>query len=160
MRKVVYLAVLALVFTGLFRSDAAAQKSRKAVSASEATGTFRMEFTGKYKGTYNEIRLLPLGKGKIKMAFDLVYPFIDGAGEMSANIGQAEGIGTIDADVAVYENNEYGECRIVLKFIRPGVIKVSSDDGDFACGFGHNVSAAGTYKRTSKMKPKFEDPNK
>ncbi len=157
MRKVVSSAVLALVFTGIFAAGASAQNSRKSVSAAEATGTFRMQFTGKFKGTYNEIKLLPLGKGKIKIAFDLVYPFIDGTGEMSANMGQAAGIGTINADLAVYENNEYGECRIVIKFIRPGVIKVSSDDGDFACGFGHNVSAAGTYTRTSKAKPEFDE---
>jgi len=158
MRKVIYLAVLGLVFVGLFGDNVSAQKSRASVSAAEATGTFKMEFTGKFKGNYNEIKILPLGKGKLKISFDLVYPYFIDDKEMSANLGQAEGIAAIKGDKAVYSNNEYGECRITIKFVKPGVISVTDQNGS-ACGFGHNVSAGGTYKRTSRMKPKFEDPD-
>lgn len=156
MRKIVYLAIFGLVFIGLFGNNVSAQKSRASVSAAEATGTFKMEFTGKFKGSFNEIKILPLGKGKLKISFDLIYPYFIDDGEMSANLGQAEGIATIEGDEAVYASSEYGECRIIIKFVKPGIIKVTDENGT-ACGFGHNVYATGTYKRTSKLKPKFED---
>lgn len=63
-----------------------AQITRRSVSGAEVTGTFRDSFTGKFKSNSNEIKILALGKGKLKIRFDLVYPFIDGTGEQSANI--------------------------------------------------------------------------
>ncbi len=55
--------------------------------------------------------MLALGKGKVKLAFDLTYPFIDGDGDMSANVGTLEGIADISGDTAIYSSNEFGECR-------------------------------------------------
>jgi hypothetical protein len=115
-----------------------------------------MEFTGKFKGSSNEIKILPLGKGKLKISFDLVYPYFIDDKEMSANIGQGQGIASIKGDEAIYSDDEYGECRITIKFVKPGTIKVIDQNGT-ACGFGHNVNATGTYLRTSKAKPKFDD---
>lgn len=156
MVKFISFVVVSFLFLYIFGGTSMAQNSRNSVSAAEATGTFRMEFTGKYKGTANEIEILPLGKGKLKVSFDLVYPYFGGDNILTVNMGQAQGEATIAADQAVYVNNEYGACRITIKFVKPGTIKVVDENGS-ACGFGHNVSAAGTYKRTSKMKPKFED---
>ena len=156
MLKTTIAATVSVLLLFIFCTNTNAQRSRKSVSAAEATGTFRMEFTGKFKGSYNEIKMLPLGKGKLKISFDLVYPYFIDDEEMSANLGQAEGIAAIAGDEAVYANDEYGECRITIKFIKPGTIKVTDQNGS-ACGFGHNVNATGTYFRTSKTKPKFED---
>ncbi len=156
MVKLITAVGLSFLFLWIFTANASAQKARASVSAAEATGTFRMEFTGRFKGTANEIKILPLGKGKLKISFDLVYPYLIGNGEMSANLGQAQGIAVIAGDEAVYANDEYGECRITIKFVKPGTIKVTDENGT-ACGFGHNVSAAGTYKRINKANPKFED---
>ncbi len=156
MGKFISFVVVSFLFLCIFGGTSIAQNSRKSVSAAEATGTFRFEFTGKYKGTANEIKILPLGKGKLKVSFDLVYPYYAADNLLTANLGQAQGEATIVADQAVYANDEYGECRITIKFVKPGMIKVTEENGS-ACGFGHNVSAAGTYKKTSKLKPKFED---
>lgn len=145
------------LFLFIFCTNAAAQKSRASVSAAEATGTFRMEFTGKFKGSSNEIKILPLGNNKLKISFDLVYPYIMSNGEMMANLGQAQGEASIVGDEAVYSDDEFGECRIKIKFVKPGTIKVTDENGT-SCGFGHNVNASGTYLRTSKAKPKFDDP--
>jgi hypothetical protein len=76
-------------------------------------------------------------------------------GEISSNVGEADGTATIEGDTAVYSNDEY-ECKITIKFVKPGVIKVTQADSDLGCGFGHNVTASGTYKKSSSAKPKFK----
>jgi hypothetical protein len=150
------LAIAAVhIFALLYAADTAAQASRTRVSASEVNGTFRFNFTGKYRGSYSEIRILALGKGKLKVEFDLTYPFTDGTGQLSANIGHAAGIAAISGDTAVYRSTENGECVITIKFVRTGTISVDQE-GSSACGFGHNVSASGKYVRVSSIKPKFD----
>lgn len=134
---------------------AANAQSRKSVSAAEVTGTFRDYFGGKFKGNYNEIKILALGKGRVKISFGLTYPFIDGTGNMSANVGEASGEATISGDEAVYENKEFGDCRIIIKFIKLGTIRITQQGTDGNCGFGFNVSASGDYKKISRTKPKI-----
>lgn len=152
--KTFFLSLIAVFTIFLGFSEAAAQ-SRKAVSAAEVTGTFRDYFTGKFKGSHNEIKILALGKGKVKISFDLVYPYIDGTGGEMANMGQAEGIAEISGDTAVFISKELEGCRITIKFVKPGAIKVDQE-GASECGFGFNVSASGDYRKTSGAKPKFD----
>ncbi len=146
---------LIFVIVSIFLAISAdAQTTRNSISGAEATGTFRYYFSGRYKGSYDEIKILPLGKGRVRVSFDLLYPHLDGSGEMTANMGNAEGEATISGDTAVYSTGEDGdECTITIKFVKPGTIKVSQDG---ICGFGFNVSANGTYKKVSGAKPKFE----
>lgn len=129
-------------------------QTRKAVGAAEASGTFRSHFKGRFKDFYNEIKISSLGKGKLQVAFELMYPHL-GGGEVTANTGTAEGIAEIKGDTAVFTNKEFGACRIIIKFVKPGVIKVTQSISAGACGFGFNVRADGTYKKTSRAKPKF-----
>lgn len=137
-------------------SETIAQK-RASVSGKEVTGTFRSYFSGKFKGSYDEIKIEALGKGKLKVAFNLTYPYVVN-GEMSANLGTNEGVATIEGDTAIFKDKEYEQCTITLKFTQPGTLVVTQSGSDFECGFGHNVSASGTYKKTSSAKPKFEAP--
>ena len=44
------------------------------------------------------------------------------------------------------------ECRITLKFTGGKLVVTQTG----ICGFGHNVTAEGTYKKVSAKKPKFE----
>lgn len=143
-------------FSLLFAANRIAAQTRSAVGASEVNGTFRFYFTGKAKGSYDEIKILALGKGKLRVAFDLTYPHIDGTGEMSANMGSADGEAEIDGDTAIYQSSEFGECKITIKFVKPGQIKVTQSGNDSDCGFGFNVSADGTYKKVSGAKPGFD----
>ncbi len=148
-----------LAITGIFCFEANAQ-NRDSVSAKEVNGTFRYNFTGKFKGNSNEIKILALGKGKIKIQFDLVYPYFMKNDEPMVNLGKATGEADIEGDTAVYTaENEYGDedCRITIKFTKPGEIKVTQDSSGSPCGFGHNVGAGGTYKKISSAKPKFEE---
>lgn len=158
MMKKLYFILSCLGLFLVFASGALAQTSRKTVSGAEVTGTFRDYFTGKFKGNSSEIKILALGKGKLKVSFDLVYPFIDGTGGMMANVGQAEGIAEISGDTAIFTSSELDGCKITIKFIKPGSIKVTQNGVDSECGFGFNVSATGTYRKVSSAKPKFEAP--
>jgi len=149
--------ILTAIIFAVFSGDAVyAQSSRKSVSGAEVTGTFHQAFTGKFRGSYNEIKILALGRGKLKVAFDLLYPYIDGSGEKSANMGQLDGTATITGDTATLTTSEFGPCTITIKFVRPGTIRVAQEGDDSACGFGHNVSADGTYKKVTSAKPKFK----
>ena len=151
MKKLLIFASLFL----LFSATCANAQNRKSVSAVEVNGTFRSFFDGKFKGNYNEIKILALGNGKLRVAFDLTYPFIDGTGGLMANVGSADGTATIEGDTAVFSPDETGQCKITIKFVRRGTIEVTQSGVDSECGFGFNVNANGTYKKTSNVKPKF-----
>lgn len=153
--KSILTVLCAALFFGFSATVANAQTSRKSVTAAEVNGTFRMPFTGKFKGSSNEIKILALGGGKLHIAMDLLYPYIVN-GELSANMGSLDGEASIVGDVAVYDSAEFGPCTITIKFVRPGTIRVTQEGTDADCGFGHNVMADGTYKKVSSAKPKFE----
>ena len=153
--KIFFLSLILFTTTFFGFSEARAQ-SRKAVNATEVNGTFRDYFSGRFKGSHNEIKILALGKGKLKISFDLVYPFIDGTGGEMANVGQAQGIAEIDGDTAVFTSDELEGCKITIKFVKPGAIKVDQGGTDGQCGFGFNVSASGNYRKFSGAKPKFD----
>ena len=137
-------------------SNGVQAQNRAAVSGKEATGTYRSYLGGKSKGSYNEIKVHALGKGKLKVSFDLTYPYKTASGEMTANVGTNSGTATIEGDTAVFKDAEFGQCTITLKFTKPGTLVVTQQGTDGECGFGHNVSADGTYKKVSGAKPKFE----
>jgi len=137
------------VFTA-FVVPAAGQ--RKSVSGAEVTGTFRYSFTGKFRGNYSEIKIQALGKGKLRVGFELTYPYMVGKEQM-ANEGTSTGEADIEGDTAIYL-----PCTITIKFVRPGLIKVTQNDTGTDCGFGLNVSADGTYLKVSSKKPNFDEP--
>ena len=152
MKRLIVITFLLFVCIGA-GSEIFAQ--RKAVSGAEVTGTFRSYFKGKYKGNYNEILIQALGGNKLKIQMELVYPFeVDG--EMTANVGSASGQALIKGDTAVFVPDEADNtpCKITLKFSRPGTLIVTTEN-NLDCGFGLNVSADGTYKKSSAAKPKF-----
>src|SRR5437870_1417887 len=154
MKKLILLTFLLFVCIG---ACAEIFVQRKAVSGAEVTGTFRSYFTGKYKRNYNDILIQSLGGNKLKIEMALTYPF-QVNGEMSANTGEASGEAVVKGDTAVFvpeysaENNK--ACKITLRFSKPGTLIVTTEN-NIDCGFGLNVSADGTYKKTSGAKSKF-----
>ncbi len=155
MSKSLFLILGVFAVTAFWSVAANAQTGRKSVPATEVNGTFRHSFTGKYKGSSSEIKIYALGGGKLHIGMDLIYPYTMQNGELMANTGELDGKAAITGDVAVYESEEQGKCRITIKFVRPGTIKVTQDGEDFSCGFGHNVSSDGTYTKISSKKPNF-----
>ena len=156
MARSVLVMLCAVVLFGCMGICTTAQTSRKSVPASEVNGTFRMNFKGKYRGNSNEIRILALGHGQLRIGMDLTYPYTMQNGEQMANVGQLDGEAAIKGDTAIYSSREFGRCEITIKFVRPGTIKVSQDGSDAACGFGNNVTAGGTYVKVSSKKPSFK----
>ena len=152
--------LLVLLFFSSATSEILAQ--RKAVSGAEVTGTFRYYFTGKYKGSYSEILIQALGKNKLKIEMELIYPFMVN-GEQMVHTGTATGEALITGDTAVfvpdYSVEENESCKITLRFTKPGILIVSTEH-NIGCGFGLNVSADGTYRKTSSAKPKFRSEEK
>ncbi|MEO6052349.1 MAG: hypothetical protein ABIP78_13605 [Pyrinomonadaceae bacterium] len=159
MTKSVFLTFIISAFIAIAGIHGFAQITRKSVSAAEVNGTFRMNFTGKFKDNSNDIKILALGGGKLHIAMDLVYPYRLQNREMMANMGQLDGEALITGDTAVYDSSEFGPCKITIKFVKPGTIKVSQEGTDGECGFGHNVNSDGTYRRVSSRKPKFDTSN-
>jgi hypothetical protein len=148
---------LFLLFLVLFAAVSVASAQRASVSGKEVTGTFRSYFKGKYKGNYNQVKILAIGNGKLKVAFDLTYPHTDSTGQLTANTGIAEGTAEITGDMAIFKPDGTEKCTITIKFVKLGQIKITEDGSDSGCGFGFNVTSDGTYTKVSSAKPKFEE---
>ena len=157
MKKSILLMFAAFVLTGSATLTVDAQTGRKSVSGKEVTGTFRYTFAGKFRGSSSDIKILALGHGKVRLGFELVYPHLDGHGDLTANMGYGGGDIPISGDTAVYNSDEFGPCTITIRFVKPGTIKVTQEGSDADCGFGHNVMAGGTYRKVSSKKPKFDN---
>lgn len=117
------------------------QKS-KVVTAAQANGTYR---DGK-----STFKILALGNNRLRVQFDGIYITRSGV----PNIGYAQGEAHIEGDEATFMPPDTQGCKITIKFL-PNKLKVTQEDGDFGCGFGHNVTADGTYRKISSAKPKF-----
>lgn len=160
MRKLVFCLIFIFAVMMSASTFTVAQTSRKSVSGAEVTGTFKMSFIGaKYKDMANDLYIQALGKGKLKIMFDLIYPYTINNGEVSVNMGSLTGEALITGDTAIYETDEFGPCKITIKFVKPGQVKVTQDGTDADCGFGHNVFASGTYRKVSSKKPTFKEVN-
>ena len=132
----------------LFSFAAADAQTRKAVGGAEVTGTFR-DVSG------SEFRILALGKGKLRVAFSGIYMHLTPSGEKMPNLGEAAGEAAISGDTATFTPADTEQCTITIKFLTRGRLKVTQKGTDAECGFGHNVSAAGDYKKISGRRPKF-----
>lgn len=125
--------------------------------ASEKPGNTQVVTAAQVNGVYrfyqSEFRILALGHNKLKIQFDGVYVTLS----RSVNLGYATGEATIEGNVATFVPPDTEHCKITMKFM-PGKMVVTQDGDDFQCGFGHNVNAAGTYKKIRSGKPKFESP--
>ena len=85
-----------------------------------------------------------------RVKFSGVYEYKTPQGP-TANESEGSGIATINTAISKPEGAEE-ECEITLKFTRSKLVVTQTG----ICGFGHNVSAEGTYKKISSQKPKFE----
>jgi hypothetical protein len=137
-----------LLLVGLLCTPVVSQRAR-VVSAAEANGTYR---SGR-----NEIKVLALGHNKLRVQMHLTYEFKSQFGPM-ANVGEAFGEATIENDTAIFHPPDAQNCTITIKFVRGNKLKVS-EDHTMECGFGLNVSSAGTYIKIKSGKPKFDLDN-
>ena len=109
--------------------------------------------TGQYRLTQNEFRnrldVQQLPGGKIKL--NLLALWVSPNSPENIHNGEIQAVVPLKNGVAVYES---GNCRITMKFT-PGKVVIGESGDNIDCGFGANVTAAGSYRRTSR-KPKFD----
>jgi len=140
--KIVVSILLSLIAFGSTRSQ-----TPRIVTAAQANGTYRYR--------QNEIKILALGQNKLRVQMDLTYEYKSPAGP-TANTGEASGEATIENDTAVFYPSDDQKCKITIKFLAGNKIKVS-EENTMDCGFGMNVSSAGTYTKIKAGKPKFDE---
>lgn len=146
-RRLLLLLVCALSLPII--SAAVSAQTRSSVSATEVNGTFR-DRSG------SSFRILALGGGELRVAFEGVYVYKMTNGEDMANTGTAGGIAEIKGDTAIFKPEETTECTIILKFLPGKRLRVTQQGTDSECGFGVNVNAGGTYRKISSAKPRFD----
>jgi len=118
--------------------------SDKSVTAAQVNGTWKMKRA--------EFKIWALGKQRLRIDFSGVYEYKTPQGP-TANEGVGSGVATIEGDTAIFKpEGAEEECQITLKFTRDKLVVTQTG----ICGFGHNVTAAGTYKKVSTEKPKFD----
>jgi len=138
-------ALLAIAFSLIAAAIADGQSD---VTAKQVNGTWNYR--------QNEFKIWALGEQKLQVEFSVVYEYKTGNGEPTANTGEGSGIAKIEGNTANFKpDGAEDECKIILKFTN-GKLVVTQDG---ICGFGFNVSAAGTYKKVSSRKPKFDSEN-
>jgi hypothetical protein len=119
------------------------------LSAGDVTAT---QVNGTWAYRNNEFKIWALGEQRLQIEFSGVWEH-DSAGGRTANTGEGSGIAKIEGDTATFKpDGAEDECKITLKF--DGGKLIVNQQG--ICGFGFNVRADGTYKRTSSHKPKFD----
>jgi hypothetical protein len=139
---------IAVLWSSLLVLQPVGRPPQKVVTAAQVNGTWQSKF-----GTF---KILALGKQRLKIQFSGFYPYKLADGTDMANTGEGDGIAIIEGNQATFKPEAAEEgCAITMKFI--GGKLVVEQEG--ICGFGHNVSAAGTYRRISSRKPKFENGN-
>ena len=133
--------VLCLAAASIVTMQAANDTS---VTAAQVNGTWKMKD--------GEFKIWALGRQRLQVEFSGTYEYKTPQGP-SANEGQGSGVATIEGDTAIFRpEGAEEECQITLKFTGGKLVVTQTG----ICGFGHNVTAEGTYKRVSIKKPKFE----
>ena len=109
--------------------------------------------TGHYRLTKDEFRnrldVLQLASRKIK--FYLLALWVGYNNSENVHNGELQGIVVPENRVAIYDQDD---CKLKFEFF-PNRVRVTQLD-DTGCGFGTNVTAAGSYRKLDSKKPKFD----
>jgi hypothetical protein len=118
-------------------SSHAAPSGQTVVTASQVNGA--------WESKHGAFKVRALGNQKLRVKFSGFHEYVSQAGRM-ANTGEGKGIAFIEGDTAIFKpDGAEEECLITMKFT--GGKLVVTQEG--VCGFGLNVTAAGTYRKVS-----------
>lgn len=149
MRKLSLLLLICLV-----SSQFADAKSRSSHPALTIVPQKAKNLTGTYRSRWSEFKIQSLGVNRLHVRFDDTYQYKVG-GEMMANTGTGDGMTTLKGNVAIFVPQDTKGCSISLTFVgQKLIVKQTGSDAD--CGFGHNVTADGTYIKRSSRPPNFD----
>ena len=146
MNKLIFALLLCFTAPSLVGSHQA-NAQEKVVTAAQVNGT--------WKSGNNRFYIWALGQQKLKVEFFGMYEYKTPSGSM-ANMGSASDTARIEGNTAIFKPSDLDQdddCKITLRFTKAKLIV----EQEGACRFGLNVYAAGTYRRVSKAKPKFEE---
>ncbi len=118
----------------------------KAKRFDSVTGHYRLQ----REEFRNRIDVQQLPDGRIK--FDLLALWVSHYNPENVHNGTLQGIIGLENRVAIYEADS---CKLRLDFF-PTKIRITQSEGVGDCGFGANVTAAGTYRKIDSRKPKFD----
>ena len=111
--------------------------------------------TGTYRSRTGEFKVQGLGVNRLHVQFNGTYEYRLGR-ELMANTGTADAMARLNGNVANFVLPDTQGCSISLAFAGNKLVaKQTGSDSD--CGFGHNVTADGTYIKRSSRPPKFDE---
>ncbi|HST29471.1 MAG TPA: hypothetical protein VLK27_01380 [Chthoniobacterales bacterium] len=123
-----------------------------ALTISAQTNATSKQVNGTWKYRKNEFKIWALGGQKLQIQFSGVWEYNNAFGP-TANTGEGSGIAQIEGNTASFKPDDAeDDCKITLKFAGGKLVVTQVA----FCGFGFNVTAAGTYTRVSTAKPKFD----
>lgn len=115
----------------------------------DLTGTYQYSY-GEEAGS-GEIKVVQISPDRIEFAVSAV------TGGPAYNVAQLQKMALeLKGNQALYENKEFGKCRLRFVFVPNGIV-VDYVDEAYECGFGNAATAAGSYIRTNAQKPTFEE---
>jgi hypothetical protein len=99
------------------------------------------------RGTWESIIVEPSPQGTVHFCFDGLW---FGLGEGPSGLGELTATAPLHDSRAEYSSREFtqNKCLISMHFSRDK-LDVEQNGSDVDCGFGHNVSANGTFERIS-----------
>lgn len=154
MKKLLFFIALSMSFC----ASAAFAQRHKASPSPSINGTFRLYHPQKFRKFYNQVKIASLGKGKLKIGIDVVYPKLDEAGNpIVAAKREIEGIAILKGDTANFTSEEFASCSIMIKFLGQGIIAVLQESDPTDCGFGRRDMTTGNYRKISGARPKFKE---
>ncbi len=128
------------------RQTGSGNAARKALP--DLTGTYFYSF-GKDNGS-GELKIIQSDPSKITLSFDCIN------GPPAYNMAMINKTALkLNGNVAVYENNEFGKCKIKLVF-EANTVQVDYVGDAYECGFGNAASVVGNYIKIKNNKPVFE----
>ncbi len=124
-----------------------------AVQAQSPRKPFARNVTGHYRLTKDEFRnrldVEQLGGGRIK--FYLLALWVSYNNPDNIHNGELHGTAQLENGIAIYDQDD---CKLKIEFFSTRLRLTQIEDS--GCGFGANVTAAGTYRKLNSKKPKFD----
>jgi hypothetical protein len=124
-----------------------------AVQAQSSPQAAAKSVTGHYRFTKEEFRnrldVQQLAGGKIK--FYLLALWVSYNNPQNIHNGELQGVVAVEKGVAIYDQDD---CKLKFEFLSNRVRVTQLNET--GCGFGANVNAAGSYRKTDSKKPKFD----
>lgn len=114
-------------------------------SVKDVTGHYRLT-----KGEFrNRLDVSQLAGGKIR--FHLLALWVSYNNPENIHNGELQGIANLEHGIALYDQDG---CKLKIEFF-PGRASITQLEEE-GCGFGANVTAAGSYRKLNGKKPKFD----